>query len=137
KLPTPSKKSCRRISPAAMAWTRRSSNASAVSARNLSRPPRTARDDRAMKVVKERKIVEDAWHLVNDDEAAGTHAIVSLARWNAEHAALAAGGPIGVVLRSSESPDDVAGLAEASIVAVDFPAFTDGRGYSTARMLRS
>lgn len=90
-----------------------------------------------MKVIKDRKIVEDAWHLVADDEPAGAHAIVSLARWNTGHAALLATPPVGVVLRSDESPDDVTERDKAALIAVDFPAFTDGRGYSTARMLRS
>jgi uncharacterized protein (DUF934 family) len=90
-----------------------------------------------MKVVKNRKVVEDAWHVVKDDEPAGAHAIVSLPRWNAERDALLAAGPVGVVLRSSESPEEIAELAKAPLVAVDFPAFTDGRGYTSARMLRS
>jgi len=91
-----------------------------------------------MKVVRDRKVVEDAWQLVTDDEAAGDHSIVSLARWNAERdALLAEGKSAGVVIRSGESPDDVEDLERAPLVAVDFPAFTDGRGYSTARLLRS
>jgi uncharacterized protein (DUF934 family) len=90
-----------------------------------------------MKVVKDRKVIEDAWHVVKDDEAAGAHAIVSLARWNSERAELLAGGPVGVVLRSSESPDDIADLHDAPLIAIDFPVFTDGRGYSSSRMLRS
>lgn len=90
-----------------------------------------------MKVVKDRKVVEDAWHLVKDDEAAGANAIVSVARWNAERDALLAAGPVGVVLRSSESPDEIADLEKVALVAIDFPAFTDGRGYSSSRMLRS
>lgn len=90
-----------------------------------------------MKVVKNRKVVEDTWHVVKDDEPAAAHAIVSLARWNTEHDALLAAGPVGVVLRSSESPEEIADLAKAPLVAVDFPAFTDGRGYTSARLLRS
>ncbi len=90
-----------------------------------------------MNVIKDRKIVDDAWHVVKDDEAAGAHAIVSLARWNAEHAQLTATGPTGVLLRSSESPADIAALASAALVAVEFPSFTDGRGYTSARLLRS
>ncbi|HXC53035.1 MAG TPA: DUF934 domain-containing protein [Candidatus Limnocylindrales bacterium] len=91
-----------------------------------------------MKVVRNRRIVDDAWHLVADDETAGSHAIVSLARWNAETPTLvAAGEPIGVLLRSNESPDDVAERDRAALIAVDFPSFTDGRGYTTSRMLRS
>src|SRR5687767_8641004 len=90
-----------------------------------------------MKVIKDKKIVEDAWRVVKDDEEAGAHAIVSLARWNEHHDALLASGPVGVVLRSSESPDEIQDLEKVPLIAVDFPAFTDGRGYSSARMLRS
>ena len=90
-----------------------------------------------MKVVKDRKVVEDSWRLVTDDEAAGPHAIVSLARWNAERDVLLANAPVGVVLRSSESPEEIADLPKAALIAIDFPAFTDGRGYSSARMLRT
>jgi len=89
-------------------------------------------------VVKDKRVVEDAWHVVKDDEAAGAHTIVSLARWNDHREELLAGGtPIGMVLRSNESPDDVRDRDRLALIAVDFPAFTDGRGYSTARMLRS
>lgn len=90
-----------------------------------------------MQVIKDRAIIDDAWHLVKDDEPAGAHAIVSLARWNAEHATLAAAGPVGVVLRSSESADAIVELNRLALVAIDFPAFTDGRGYTSARLLRS
>ena len=91
-----------------------------------------------MKVIKDRKIVEDAWHLVGDDEAADSHAIVSLTRWNAERASLlAAGTPVGVLLRSSEAPDGIEDRDKLPLVAIDFPAFTDGRGYTSARLLRS
>ena len=90
-----------------------------------------------MKVVKDRKVIEDAWRLVKDDEAAGPNAIVSLARWNAERDSLLAAGPVGIVLRSSEAPDEIQDLEKAPLIALDFPAFTDGRGYSSARMLRT
>jgi uncharacterized protein (DUF934 family) len=90
-----------------------------------------------MKVIKDKQIVDDAWHLVKDDEAAGSHAIVSLARWNAEKDVLKATGPVGVVLRSAESPADITDLPALALVAVDFPAFTDGRGYTSARLLKS
>jgi uncharacterized protein (DUF934 family) len=89
-----------------------------------------------MKVVnRQGSVAEDAWHLVGDDEPAGAHAIVSLSRWNAGRAGL--GEPVGVVLRSDESPVDIADVASAALVAIDFPSFTDGRGYSSARLLRS
>ncbi len=81
-----------------------------------------------MKVVKDRRIVDDSWHLVADGEAADANAIVSLERWNSEsEALLASAAPIGVVLRSHQSPDDLNGLNRLALIAVDFPAFTDGR----------
>ncbi|MEJ0043090.1 MAG: DUF934 domain-containing protein [Rhizomicrobium sp.] len=66
-------------------------------------------------------------------------AIVSLARFIRDREALIArNAPIGVRLRSDETPeglgDDVQRL---SAIAIEFPAFNDGRGFSWARMLRT
>ena len=50
---------------------------------------------------------------------------------------LARSGPIGVLLRPEDDPAAIApDLAHIGLVAVHFPTFTDGRGYSTARLLR-
>jgi uncharacterized protein (DUF934 family) len=47
------------------------------------------------------------------------------------------GGRIGVWLDSHEDPAMIADSLEAfRLIAVHFPQFTDGRGYSTARLLR-
>ena len=52
-------------------------------------------------------------------------------------AALLARGGVGVWLAPAEDPYTIAGdVASLRVIAVDFPAFTDGRGYSTARLLR-
>ncbi len=91
-----------------------------------------------MKVIKDRSIVEDAWHLLGDDEPFPPegHALVSVARWNAEREALlATGAPVGVVLRSNQTPEDIAERDRLAMIAIDFPAFTDGRGYPSARSL--
>ena len=68
---------------------------------------------------------------------AGAPVIVPLALWQAERAALLARGDVGVWLAPADDPavlaDDVAALP---LIAVDFPKFTDGRGYSIARLLR-
>ena len=66
-------------------------------------------------------------------------AIVSLARFQAERERLLArNAPLGVRLKASESPealgDDVHRL---SLVAIEFPVFRDGRGFSWARLLRT
>jgi len=93
-----------------------------------------------MKVIKDKRIVEDAWHLVKDADpvTSAGYAIISLARWNSEGSSLAStAAPIGVVLRSNEAPQDIESLDRLSLIAIDFPAFTDGRGYTSARLLRS
>lgn len=46
-------------------------------------------------------------------------------------------GALGVLLAPSDDPATIADeLPHLSLVAVDFPSFTDGRGYSIARLLR-
>ena len=53
-------------------------------------------------------------------------------------AALSARGNIGVWLTGDDDPAALApSLASLSMVAIDFPKFTDGRGYSIAYLLRS
>lgn len=84
--------------------------------------------------------IADSWQALDDDAPfpIGGHAIVSLARWRAEQATLAAFGvPIGIILQSSETIDtETDDLARISVVALAFPKFTDGRAYSAARRLR-
>jgi uncharacterized protein (DUF934 family) len=64
--------------------------------------------------------------------------IVPLKRWVEERDTLTArAGRIGVLLDGNDDPADVAeDLRLFGVVAVDFPRFTDGRGYSTGRLLR-
>ena len=83
-------------------------------------------------------VVDDAYMVVRGDELPeGVPIVVSLPVWQASRDALRAGGDIGVWLAPADDPfalqDDVATL---HLIAVDFPSFTDGRGYSTARLLR-
>lgn len=45
--------------------------------------------------------------------------------------------PLGLLIAPGEHIDDIAAdLSRFSSIAISFPAFTDGRGYSTARLLR-
>ena len=99
-------------------------------------------------IIKNKQVVQDDWtvlRLQEDDKPGeipvGTKTIVPLVVWQMQHAALAARaaqGDIGVWLASNERPealkDDVAVL---SVIAVDFPKFADGRGYSIAFNLRA
>jgi len=44
--------------------------------------------------------------------------------------------PLGLLISPGDKVEDIVGdLSRFSSIAIDFPAFTDGRGYSTARLL--
>jgi uncharacterized protein (DUF934 family) len=64
--------------------------------------------------------------------------IVSLGRWQAERTALdGRNAPLGIRLKSDERAETIAAdLDRFDVVALEFPAFKDGRAYSTARLLR-
>jgi uncharacterized protein (DUF934 family) len=64
--------------------------------------------------------------------------IVPLAVWLQQQTALSGRGDIGVWLDGADDPAMLAtSLSRLPLVAVDFPKFTDGRGYSIAYLLRS
>lgn len=65
--------------------------------------------------------------------------LVPLALWQAAAAALLArgAGRVGIWLAPDEDPAQITDSLDAfDLIAVHFPQFTDGRGYSTARLLR-
>jgi uncharacterized protein (DUF934 family) len=65
-------------------------------------------------------------------------AIVSKKHWLAERELLAGrAAPLGLMIAAGEGVDDIApDLARFALVALDFPKFSDGRAFSTARLLR-
>jgi uncharacterized protein (DUF934 family) len=100
-------------------------------------------------IIKNRAIVEDAWTLVRAAED-GTlpevaalpagKVIVPLALWQSSRDALVAAkgrDALGVWLLPDNEPADLAGdFDQLALIAVEFPVFRDGRGYSIARLLR-
>lgn len=64
--------------------------------------------------------------------------IVPKKRWLSEYEQLAGrNGPLGLLVAAGETVDDIAGdLSRFALIALDFPKFSDGRAYSTARLLR-
>src|SRR5450830_612708 len=109
-------------------------------------------------IIKHRSVVEDDWTVLRFDVAPecaeplppqdpATYTvppgkvIVPLAVWLAQRDALGArvaAGEIGVWIASDERADALKGqLDQFAVVAVDFPKFTDGRGYSIAYNLRT
>jgi uncharacterized protein (DUF934 family) len=84
----------------------------------------------------------DSWQFWQSETAAPAFAegdwAFPLATWQT-HRTLCLGfsGRLGVVLGPSDDPEAVReDLPRLSLIAVSFPTFTDGRGYSTARILR-
>jgi len=63
--------------------------------------------------------------------------IVSRKRLDEALAALAADMPLGVIVANTTDPADLAPhFSRLALIAVAFPAFADGRGFSLARLLR-
>jgi phosphoadenosine phosphosulfate reductase len=92
-----------------------------------------------MPLIKNGAILPDPWRNLSDDEPlADAPVIVSLERWQAERESLGARpAPLGIRLKSHQSPRLIADdLARFRLVAIEFPKFADGRGFSHARLLR-
>ncbi|MGH8477362.1 MAG: DUF934 domain-containing protein [Methylococcales bacterium] len=92
-----------------------------------------------MQVIKDKEIIEDHWIHIADDPIPSEGCItVSAARWKAERdALLARDGKLGLRV-SPEDPIDewVEDLKHFQLIGLEFPAFTDGRLFSVASMLR-
>ncbi len=83
---------------------------------------------------------QDQWVWVGDAEPLpdNASAVVSFRRWRAERADLSGRhAALGIQLTGA---DDVAGIADDvahfGLIALEFSSFTDGRAYSSARLLR-
>jgi uncharacterized protein (DUF934 family) len=96
-------------------------------------------------IIKQRAVVDDDWSVLRlaEGEAPESVAvpagkvIVPLAVWQAQREQLAGRPALGVWLASHERAESLRGeLDKFAVVAVDFPKFTDGRGYSIAYNLR-
>lgn len=86
-------------------------------------------------------VSDDAWHWVEDDTAAApgnAPVILPLARYLEERDQWKqAEQPVGVWLNDEQMVEDVADLLDdISLIALHFPKFADGRGFSKARLLR-
>jgi uncharacterized protein (DUF934 family) len=97
-------------------------------------------------LIKNAKIANDSW-LRLDWTADGSlptvpesgDVLVPLRLWQgvADELLARTSGRLGLWLESDEDPALIADSLDAfSVIAVNFPQFTDGRGYSTARLLR-
>ena len=93
-----------------------------------------------MPLLRRGEIAADPFARVHGDDALPdeTGVIVDLARWQREKGDLIGrAGGVGVELAAGESPDEIAeDLDHLAVIALEFPAFNDGRAFSSARLLR-
>lgn len=94
-----------------------------------------------MEIIKKGEIVTSTWLHLGDGEPlpdGGADVTVSAARYINDREAIASyAGRVGVRLSPSDEVDPIAqDIATVPLIAIEFPKFTDGRGYSLARLLR-
>jgi uncharacterized protein (DUF934 family) len=97
------------------------------------------------KLLSDGRIVDNTWDhcdVTTEDFDIGKvakidHPIVALPVWLKHVEILRTLPRIGVLLAGSDDPAQLAtDLAHLHLIAIEFPKFTDGRGFSAARLLR-
>ncbi len=96
------------------------------------------------RIIKNGQLIDETWHLLPKDVTLDglsncDDLIVPLALWvEHAHALKARDGGLGVWLDAGEEIEEIAEhLSNFQVIALNFPAFTDGRHCSTAYLLRS
>jgi uncharacterized protein (DUF934 family) len=93
-----------------------------------------------MAIIRDGSIQEDDFSRVSDDATipVAGNLIVSLKRFQKEsHLLEKRDGKLGVILPSDQGPEELDGVLDGlALIAVEFPKFADGRGFSTGRLLR-
>lgn len=86
------------------------------------------------------RISNDPWIVLEDEAELPTDGdiVVSLARFKAQREALLARkARLGVLLTTTEAVEEIgADACRLALIMVQFPAFRDGRGFTTAQLLR-
>jgi uncharacterized protein (DUF934 family) len=93
------------------------------------------------KLIKDKQIIDDVWTVVARTETAlpaGNALLLPVTLWLQHQDTLATRQDIGLWFDSDESPDAVPAeaLRQIPLIGVNFPVFTDGRGFSIGRLLR-
>ncbi|MEZ5504900.1 MAG: DUF934 domain-containing protein [Gammaproteobacteria bacterium] len=92
------------------------------------------------KIIKNGVIAEDKFQYIADGSAlpASGDIIVDVALWEARKSDLKnRDGRVGVLLQGDAEPDAIIDdLRDLAVIAIQFPVFRDGRGFSLARILR-
>ena len=95
------------------------------------------------RIIKNNQVVDETWHLLPKDATLEglsncDDLIVPLDLWlEHAHALKARDGGLGVWFESNEEVEAIADdLEHVQVIALNFPVFSDGRHYSSARLLR-
>ncbi|MAR93370.1 MAG: DUF934 domain-containing protein [Pseudomonadota bacterium] len=92
------------------------------------------------KIIKDRAIVDDSFTVVNsvDEFPRSGDVILDIALWQELAPRLQhRPGKVGVKVPVDVEPEDLVDLlGQVDVIAIEFPVFRDGRGYSLARILR-
>ena len=92
-----------------------------------------------MALISNGAFIEDAWRRLADEEALpkSGKVIVTLARLETALAARDADAPLGVIAPNTTDPAFLrSALPKLALITIQFPSFTDGRGFSLASLLR-
>jgi len=94
-----------------------------------------------MKIIKSGTITEDDWHLIREPENSVLpegKLIVPFSFWQENQSLISKrDADFGIWIDGSVDVEGIVSyLDQFSVIALDFPAFTDGRCYSHARLLR-
>lgn len=91
-----------------------------------------------MQIIKDRQIVDDTWQILPTGSELPPHGdyFVDLTVWNDDMRAQTRDGKVAPLLRPGDDVAKIRNLSELTVIAIEFPKFTDGRGYSMARLLR-
>ncbi len=94
-------------------------------------------------ISKDGSVKADSWVVVPRPaegealELSGAPSLIPMDLWLAGRDQFKGRGDIGVWLESHDEPEALEGLVnELPLIAVNFPKFSDGRGYSIGRLLR-
>ena len=100
--------------------------------------------DNATLLIKDQQLSNNYWQLIDEGEtvdlssvADSDHIILPFSRWQENQSTVLGKANIGLWLDSHESAEPLASVChDIALIAINFPVFSDGRGYSYARTLR-
>jgi uncharacterized protein (DUF934 family) len=92
-------------------------------------------------LIKDNQIISDTWTILTKEECSETipagNVLVPVKVWLANHEALVNRQDIGIWFEGDDEPEKIgAKLTRFPVIAVNFPKFADGRGYSIARLIK-